>query len=464
MRTLLLAALPLALSAQSIVISAGAQEHQVYQRGSDGKATVTVSGTADGAEGKPVTGKLGSISATPAIASGGKWTVTFAGVPAGGPYKLEMRAGGARAVVQNLFVGDIWMLAGQSNMEGVGNLDAVAIEPPNRMVQTFDMIDEKWQPAKEPLHNIPGSVDKIHWTLARRESRLTGPELAEFVKNRKKGAGLGLPFAVAYSKAAGVPVGLLPCAHGGTSMDQWDPAKWDKAAPGDSLYGSAMRRLQAAGGKIKGILWYQGESDANPKVQPAFRAKFENLVARFRADTGDNALPFYYVQIGRHVNAANVEAWNMVQEDQRLAEQTIANSAVFGALDVDLDDGIHVGTSDLKRIGANMAAFAAGKAKRGPRPQAPVVEFNTIRVKISDFNGTLASAGRPTGFAILDAAGVPQPMIYKTELAGDTIVLHFQGKLPEGAQLRYGHGKDPYANIRDGAGFGLIAFGPVPIR
>jgi len=462
MRILVLAALTATLSAQSIVITSGAQEYRVYQRGADGKATVTVSGTADGAAGKALAGKLGSISAKAGAATAGKWTATFEGVPAGGPYKLEMRAGGARAVVENLFVGDIWMLAGQSNMEGVGNL--VDVEPPNRNIQTFDMIDEKWQPAKEPLHNIPGSVDKVHWTLARRETRLAGPELAAFNQNRKKGAGLGLPFAVAYSKAAGAPVGLLPCAHGGTSMDQWDPAKWDKSAPGDSLYGSAMRRLQAAGGKIKGVLWYQGESDANPKVQPLFRAKFENLVARFRADLGDNALPFYYVQIGRHVNASNVESWNAVQEDQRLAERSIPNSAVFAALDSDLDDGIHVGTADLKRIGANMAAFAAGKAKRGPRPETPVVELNTIRVKISDFNGTLASAGRPSGFAILDATGVPQPLIYKTELAGDTILLHFQGKLPEGATLRYGHGKDPYANIRDGAGFGLVAFGPVPIR
>src|SRR5687767_8286881 len=40
-------------------------------------------------------------------------------------------------------------------------------------------------------------------------------------------AGLALPFAVAMARRTGVPVGLVPCAHGGTSMTQWDPASRD---------------------------------------------------------------------------------------------------------------------------------------------------------------------------------------------------------------------------------------------
>ncbi|MCL4218335.1 MAG: hypothetical protein KJ052_15210, partial [Candidatus Hydrogenedentes bacterium] len=38
-----------------------------------------------------------------------------------------------------------------------------------------------------------------------------------------KGAGLGLPFAKAVAEATGRPIGLVPCAHGGTSMTQWSP-------------------------------------------------------------------------------------------------------------------------------------------------------------------------------------------------------------------------------------------------
>ncbi len=62
-------------------------------------------------------------------------------------------------------------------------------------------------------------------------------------------------------EATGVPIGLVACAHGGTSMEQWNPAKKDEG--GKSLYGSMLRQFQLAGGKVKGVLWYQGESDAN---------------------------------------------------------------------------------------------------------------------------------------------------------------------------------------------------------
>ena len=41
--------------------------------------------------------------------------------------------------------------------------------------------------------------------------------------------------------------------------------------------------------------------------------------------------------------------------------------------------------------------------------------------------------------------------------------LHFAGKRPEGVQLSYGNGKNPYANLRDEAGLGALVFGPLPI-
>jgi hypothetical protein len=75
-----------------------------------------------------------------------------------------------------------------------------------------------------------------------------------------------------------------------------------KDKQGDSLYGATLRRVIAAGGRVKGMLWYQGESDANPKAAPEYSAKMEKLIAAFRQDFAQPDLPFYYVQIGRHVN------------------------------------------------------------------------------------------------------------------------------------------------------------------
>jgi sialate O-acetylesterase len=459
--------------AQSIAVTGGVSSSQVVQRGPNGRADLKFSGTASGADGKRIQAKMsgglrnlfnnwrnaGSIA-------DGKWEVTLSDIQAGGPYKVEFRVEGARetAAVDPVFVGDLWILAGQSNMQGVGDL--IDLERPDDRVMMLDMVEEKWQRAREPLHNLVGAVDRVHWPLnaEKQPERYTGAKLDEYIQNRRKGAGLGLAFGVQYVRETGVPVGLIPCAHGGTSMDQWDPARWDKANPGDSLYGSMMRRFEKAGGRVKGVLWYQGESDANPRAAPAYREKFERFISRVREDLGDANLPFYYVQIGRHVSAANVEHWKHVQEDQRKLEFAIPLTAVFSAIDVELDDAIHVGTQDLRRIGRNMAMFAAGKAKRGPRLRSATRVDGGIEVNFEEVNGKLAAEGRVAGFSLRDRNGAEIPAIYKATLRGDTVVLATQGKIPEDAQLWYGYGKDPYCNLRDERGFGALVTGPISIQ
>jgi sialate O-acetylesterase len=255
-------------------------------------------------------------------------------------------------------------------------------------------------------------------------------------------------------------------------MDQWDPALRDRA--GDSLYGATIRRVRLVGGKVKGILWYQGESDANPKAAPVFQQKFERLVAAFRSDFGQPDLPFYYVQIGRHVNTSNVAEWNAVQEMQRKAEAAIPRLGFAPAVDFTLDDGIHVGTQDLKRLGARLAGLAchdsfpdnAGCAalKRGPRPVSARFDNGVVRVEFDEVNGGLRAQGRPAGFSIHAPGGEPLAVIYKVRLEANAALLYVQGKLPEGAALWYGSGKDPYCNVRDAADMAMPVFGPLAIQ
>ena len=161
----------------------------------------------------------------------------------GGPYTIEFCSSGATPVViKDMLVGDLWIFAGQSNMEGVGDLEYSAT---GSAVHSFDQLD-RWLVAQEPLHNLVGAVDRVHWR-GNPPVRLTGPESEAYNKQRKRGAGLVLPFAVEMVKRTGVPVGLVPCAHGGMSMAQWDPALKNKG--GDSLYGAMMRRFKASAPK-----------------------------------------------------------------------------------------------------------------------------------------------------------------------------------------------------------------------
>ena len=405
----------------------------------------------------------------------GKWSAVVAAVPTGGPYRLDLRIAGSTDTVSvsNLLVGDLWLLAGQSNMEGVGNLTDLPMTSP--LVNSFDMTDH-WVVASDPLHRLPDSTDRVHWRRVNGQpQKLEGAQLEEFIAKRKKGAGVGLPFALEMVKRTGVPVGLLPCAHGGTSMDQWSPNLKDQG--GDSLYGGMLRRFHLAGGKIKGVLWYQGESDASPQAAPLFEEKFKSFIAAVRSDFKQPDLPFYWVQIGRHVATSNVPEWNRVQEIQRKLESEIPRTGMVTCVDCNLDDGIHVGTDEFRLLGARLANLAChdaypkaghcGMLKRGPRPVSAKLENGTVRVEFAEVNGKLVHAGRLNGFTIHDDKGQALPLIYRQRVEphqGNVVELLIGGKFPPGAVLWYGSGKDPYVNLRDEAGMAAPVFGPLPIQ
>lgn len=468
------------LSAQKLTITDGVVDEQVFQQDETGLAAIPLGGTAVNLNGRPVEirviGKLGPLPGLDWAAAGkvaaNKWTAKV-DVPTGGPYMIEVRSGpNATTAVHNILVGDLWILAGQSNMEGVGNLTGV--QPPSGLVHSFNQAD-RWVLAEEPLHSLVDATDRVHWRKnpAGQPERYEGQRLLEWVAARKKGAGLGLPFADEMVRRTGVPIGLIPCAHGGTSMDQWSPLLLGQA--GDSLYGATIRRARLLGGKVRGVLWYQGESDASPKAAPAFQKKFQDLVAAFRKDLEQPDLPFYYVQIGRYINTANQEFWNEVQDGQRRAEAELARSGMVPAVDLSLDDGIHVGTQDLKRLARRLSNLACkdlfpkvdecATVKRGPRPVNAKLSGNTIRVTFSSVNSRMRSLGRISGFSIHDASGAPVPLIFRAEFDGSSaVVLSIGGKLPEGATLRYGAGKDPYCNITDQRDMSLPVFGPMPIE
>lgn len=474
------------VSAQDIKITSGITDEQVLQRNPQQTADIHLAGIVSGKKtnGKPIEVRITSTNNVLPnfdwVASGKvqkqNWTADLTGIPTGGPYRIEVRMQGGNSVasVDNVLVGDLWVLAGQSNMEGVGDL--IDVQQPDPMVHSFNLEDH-WGIAEEPVHTLVSAVDRVHWrnNAQGEPERWTGERLQRYIQDRRKGAGLGLPFAVEMFKRTGIPVGLIPCAHGGTSMEQWSPSLKDR--DGDSLYGSMLRRVKVTGGRVRGVLWYQGESDANPKAAPAFLERFESFVKAVRSDFGDPDLPFYYVQIGRHVNASNISEWNVVQEAQRKAESEIPHSGMVAAVDSTLDDGIHVSTQDQKRLARRLADRVChdlfprlknyGELKLGPRPVAARFENGIVKVDFSEVNGRLESEGRISGFSIHGADGAPVPLIYKARVdpaQASTVLLYIGGTLPEKATLRYGYGKDPYCNIRDANDNAVPVFGPMQIQ
>ncbi len=409
-------------------------------------------------------------------------TIEVPFIPTGGPYHLQLTLKKPDGSVHSewpfgpFFVGDLWLLIGQSNMQGAGDL--VDVTPPNDRVQLLGM-DGHWTRAEEPLHWLSDSPDPVHsGDPATREARSKAEH-----RITVKGASLGLPFGVALTEATGVPIGLIAAAHGGTSMADWSPAR--KGEGGKSLYGSMLRQVALAGGKLRGALWYQGEGDANDSASPVFPKAFADFIAALRADVGQPDLPFDYVQIGRFLNAGNPNAWDAVREAQRLAAQTIPHSAVVPAIDLVLDDLIHVGTEGHKRLGRRLARVALHDTYTNPAGRT-AIDFdrvtrgpdNTLRVRFKGVNlhnegGKvlgLMPATRVLGFSIRNADTSLAPLVYEAKVdphVPDTVILKLDAilakEIPEGAQLWYGYGYDPACNLVDAEDMAAPAFGPIPL-
>ena len=171
------------------------------------------------------TGRDSDWAALDVKAVGDSWQAV-ADVPAGGWYKLEVRARrgdqiAATTVVEPVGVGEVLLIAGQSYAAGA-NEELTRITDPSSRVAAYDSITKTWQVAHDPQPNV-GDGGTIWPPMAN--------QLLPLVR---------------------VPIGLVNVAVGGTASRQW--------LPGESLY----ENLAAAGkatGRFRAVLWQQGESD-----------------------------------------------------------------------------------------------------------------------------------------------------------------------------------------------------------
>jgi len=458
----------------------GLTSYQLFQRDARNQADIRITATGTGGSGamqaRIVDARTGALLRDwqpVGRLENGTAKGLIQALPAGGPYTIQVAltdGKGKRLALytfDQILVGDIWLLAGQSNMQGIAELQGA--EDPSVFVHSYGY-DEKWAIAADPLHWLLDSIDPVH------QQGLSGEEL---LKRRaadkiyaRTGAGLGLPFAKAMVQATGVPVGLLPCAHGGTSMEQWDPAKRDEG--GLSLYGSMYRRFLAAGGRVKGVLWYQGEADANGQAAPLYIERMRRFIDAMRKDLGDDRLSFYLVQLGRYITASESPSWNDIREAQRLLPGQIPGIGTVAAMDLEMDDPIHVGTQGHKRLGHRLAQLALrdlfGRGDLLPGPELSGISLRVDRSTIyqlafKNVNGRLLAPDKVDGFSVRDAQGKDLHLIFKASITEDgrAIDLYMREAPPAGAALWYGYGCDPICDVVDQSDMALAAFGPLPI-
>ena len=163
-----------------------------------------------------------------------------------------------------------FLLIGQSNMAGRGFMDELEpVSNPRLKV----LRNGRWQPMYRPVNN---------------DRKFSGVCLAE-------------SFADAYSKTHDVDVGLIPCADGGTCLDQW--------AEGSLLYDHAVYqcRLAQRTSNIAGVLWHQGEGDCGEERYGLYTQKFTKIMQALRRDLGLEDVPFLLGGLGSYFESGKYE-------------------------------------------------------------------------------------------------------------------------------------------------------------
>lgn len=450
-------------------IESGLFDHIVLQRNRRGvcDARVTGKASAEGTVLVTITAKGRTVPGFARKLAGrtraGRLDVRLRGLPAGGPYDITLSAGTDSATVRDVLVGDVWLLGGQSNMEGWGLLSHAA--RPDPLVRAC-YLDDRWATARDPIHTFGACLDPVYVRL--RGGRPAAPDTIT-------GTGPGVAFGREMLRLTGVPQGLIPCAVKSSSMSQWDPAL--KKEGGNSLYGAMMRRFRKSGGHVAGLLWYQGCQDATAEAAPLYTDRMAAFVRALRRDTRTPGLPVAMVQIGRTLWRRTPESavpWNSIQDQQRRLPETVRRVTVVPANDLALEDGIHLGGGAQQVLGKRLAV-AMNALLRSRKDGLPPIAISRIAcghdhlslarvtVEFGNVAGALRAAGRPSGF---DAgASLPGGHVYDVRLAGKRAIVRTDIPLLDIAKysLWYGPGGNPYCNITDGAGRPLPSFGPVSL-
>jgi hypothetical protein len=269
-----------------------------------------------------------------------RWELTFPDVPAGGLYRLETCLNEESALAlewgrrgdmrHHIGVGDVYVIAGQSNAAGYGK-DFI-YDPPELGVHLLRN-NGRWDMAGHPFNENTG-------TLHEANSEEANPGHSPY-----------LAFARRLKKYLGCPVGLIQTSKGGSCLQEWNPDT-------GLLYRNMMSILAAAG-PVKGILWYQGCSDAMPEFRDSYLDRFKEMVLRIREDLKNPSLPFLTVQIARYTNAENNDiGWGTIREAQRRAAEDIEHVFVAPTTDCTLSDAIHLSAAANLALGERLAGVA----------------------------------------------------------------------------------------------------------
>lgn len=369
----------------------------------------------------------------------GVWKVTFPAMKADGKTHTITIAGKNKIQLDDILVGEVWIGSGQSNMEWSVQQSADA-----------EKTKAEADHPKIRLFHVPKTQAKTPATDVKAEWKTCTPTSV------KDFSAVLYHFGVRLQKDLDVPVGLINSSWGGSPIEPWTIT--EKGSGG--MYNGMIAPLQPF--PVRGVTWYQGETNAIQKNGLRYRDKMEDLIKGWRKAWGYD-MPFHFVQIAPWSGKAYEPG-----ELESLWEAQVASLKIPGTgmvVVTDLVDNVgDIHPRNKKDVGNRLALWALAKdygkkelVYSGPLFKSMKVDGDKVRLLFAHVGGGLKSRdGKPLSeFEIAGADGKFVPA--EAVIDGDTVVVSAKGVTgPE--QVRFGWRKIANPNLSNKEGLPASPF------
>lgn len=402
--------------------------------------------------GTKITVTIGKQQLNTTADSNGKWQVTLAPLAAKETYTLQITAGKEKRVFKNVVAGEVWLCSGQSNMEfemfqaSTGERDIPQAENPN--IRLFDM-EARWRTdnANAWESSALDSINVLQYYKPAQWEVCTPKTVRAF-------SAVSYYFGRTLQKDLNMPIGLICNAVGGSPTEAWIDRRtleydfprilnnwrendfimdWVRQRAGENI-AKATDKLQRhpyepaylfeagilplAKYPIKGVIWYQGESNAHNKE--AHSKLFPLLVKSWRTEFNNSQLPFYYVQL----SSINRPSWGWFRESQRRLMKVVPHSGMAVSYDCGHPTDVH--PKNKQPIGERLAQWALGDTYgKKVLPSGPLFRSATFNGKAATVTfdyaqGMHSSDGKTLrGFELSDGNGIFYPAT--AEVVGEEV-------------------------------------------
>lgn len=393
----------------------------------------------------------------------GQWRITLPAPDAGGPFQMIVKGESTTITLNDVFVGEVWLAAGQSNMAfRFGFSDAR--DKADAVVALNDSNIRMYDVAKIVSRGKLLEQDDKVWMPVNREN----------VDDR---SAVALYFGQAIHTEEGVAIGIINCSQGSSTIEAWmSEAAIEKAktagykpmTPFDDIrrhYRNPSVLHQAMLSKIipygiRGVIWYQGESNANDAA--AYQQLLPIMIENWREAWEQNDLPFLFAQLPSYEPPDDETgiSWALFRAAQAEVDRTVPHTGMAVLIDLGEADNIH--PADKKNVGDRLATLAKvqvyGESIAYSGPSIKRVEYRGESAIISYHHagdGLVVKGDVITGFSVRGADGIWY--VATAEIQGNEIIVgHAQAG--EVLGIRFGWANAPDINLYNRKGYPAVPF------